>query len=147
RREAHRQYPTRALVKLFHDAFLVEEVRETATDVDIGEEVGRDATAIELTATDVLVVRGVDVEVEEHGRDRGRGPVRVFVDRHARRAAKLDQRGALVQLDAIRVTLLESEDARRLLVDVLVDDVLYGRSATPVVLERFGDDRVIGPLD
>src|SRR5690606_36540787 len=116
-------------------------------DVDVGEEVGGDAVAVELTATDVLVVRGLDVEVEEHRGHRGAGPCRIFVHDHAGGAAELDERGAFVDGNAVGVTLLDGQDAGRLLVYVLVDDVLDGWRPAPVVVEGAGDDGVIGPLD
>src|SRR5690606_26655387 len=125
-------------VELVDDALLVEQVGEGATNVDVGEEVGRDAVTVELAGADVLVVRGVDVEVEEDRGHRGGGPAVFLMHDDARGATQLDESGVLVERDAVGVTLLKGEDAGGLLVDVLVDDVLDGRSAAPVVVEGAG---------
>ena len=46
---------------------VIERIAESPADVDIGEEVGRDAVAVQLAAAEQIVVLGIDVLDEEHG--------------------------------------------------------------------------------
>src|SRR5690606_36564159 len=100
-RQTHGENLATAFVELLDDAILIEQVGERAPDVDIREEVVRNAVAFELAAADVLVVGGVDVEVEEHRGDRRSRPVFFLVHRHAFGATQLNQCRVLVEGDAV----------------------------------------------